>query len=354
MANPSVTYSFNNGTTADATQVNQNFIDLISAMTDGSKSFSIDALTCAGTATLNGNVILGNAAADTLTVNGTLSGGVFTNGVTINESGADSDTRIEGDTDANLFVCDASADKIGIGTASPTGKLNILQDAATNTTPALRITGSLGDPTNYYLDIVPILATGVDYRFDLKSASMNTAMLMLKANGRVGLGIAAPLAKLHAVGDTLLWDSSNSGATDYCFQLRTQVGGTDVTKWRVEADGDTISATGSYTSDERVKTNLDPIKYGLSEILALKPKSFNWIHEKEGDTKSFCLSTAQEVEKIMPEMVRDDGQEFCIDGKNQKVKSVYDKEIMAVMVKAIQEQQAQIEQLKSEVMELRQ
>ena len=37
-----------------------------------------------------------------------------------NESGADVDFRIEGDTDANLFVLDASADAIGIGAAPAT------------------------------------------------------------------------------------------------------------------------------------------------------------------------------------------------------------------------------------------
>lgn len=72
MTAPSVTHTFTNGTTADATAVNQNFTDLISAMTDGSKSFSIDALTVAGAATLNGAVNLGNATGDDITVNGYL------------------------------------------------------------------------------------------------------------------------------------------------------------------------------------------------------------------------------------------------------------------------------------------
>jgi hypothetical protein len=74
MASPSVTYTFTNGTTADANAVNQNFTDLISAMTDASKSFSIDALTVAGALTANGNIILGNAVGDTVTVNGTFTG----------------------------------------------------------------------------------------------------------------------------------------------------------------------------------------------------------------------------------------------------------------------------------------
>lgn len=72
MAGPSVTYSFSNSTTADATQVNQNFTDLINGMTDGTKDFSINALTCAGAATFNGNVTLGNATGDDITVTGSL------------------------------------------------------------------------------------------------------------------------------------------------------------------------------------------------------------------------------------------------------------------------------------------
>ena len=47
-------------------------------------------------------------------------GGLSINGATVfNESGADVDFRIEGDTLANLFYVDASNDRIGIGTSSP-------------------------------------------------------------------------------------------------------------------------------------------------------------------------------------------------------------------------------------------
>jgi len=72
MAGPSVTYTFSNGTAADGTQVNTNFTDLINGATDGTKDYSINALTCAGAATLNGNVTLGNASADDLTINASL------------------------------------------------------------------------------------------------------------------------------------------------------------------------------------------------------------------------------------------------------------------------------------------
>lgn len=72
MPAPSITYTFSNSTTADATQVNQNFTDLINGMSDGTKDFSISALTCAGVVTLNGNTTIGNASSDDLTITASL------------------------------------------------------------------------------------------------------------------------------------------------------------------------------------------------------------------------------------------------------------------------------------------
>jgi hypothetical protein len=76
VANITVTYSFTNSTTADATQVNQNFTDIINGTSDGTKDFSISALTVAGTATLNGAVNLGNASSDDITVTGSLASSI--------------------------------------------------------------------------------------------------------------------------------------------------------------------------------------------------------------------------------------------------------------------------------------
>src|SRR3990167_6891649 len=51
--------------------------------------------------------------------------GAIAGSVVINEGGADYDTRVEGDTDANLLYVDAGADKVGIGTATPAQKLDV-------------------------------------------------------------------------------------------------------------------------------------------------------------------------------------------------------------------------------------
>ena len=59
----------------------------------------------------------------TLEIGGNVSfdGGSFV----FNDAGADKDFRIEGDTDANLFIADASTDRIGIGTATPSHLLDV-------------------------------------------------------------------------------------------------------------------------------------------------------------------------------------------------------------------------------------
>lgn len=62
MAAPSVTYTFINGTSADAAQVNTNFTDLINGASDGTKDYTINDLTT------NGNTIIGSAVTDTLVV----------------------------------------------------------------------------------------------------------------------------------------------------------------------------------------------------------------------------------------------------------------------------------------------
>jgi len=82
-----------------------------------------------------------NLTATSLTVS---SGSTLNGGVVINEPGANADTRIEGDTDANLFFADASTDRIGIGTSSPRAKLDVTGDVYVSGGNQIQITGSAG------------------------------------------------------------------------------------------------------------------------------------------------------------------------------------------------------------------
>ena len=73
-----------------------------------------------------GNVAPGTGAFTTLSATSdvTFNGGTFV----FNEAGADKDFRIEGDSDANLILCDASVDRVGIKTATPLAALHVTGD----------------------------------------------------------------------------------------------------------------------------------------------------------------------------------------------------------------------------------
>jgi hypothetical protein len=72
MAFTAVTYTFANSTTSDASQVNQNFTDIINGLSDGTKDISVNAGTFAGNVSISGNSTLGGASSDDVTVTGSL------------------------------------------------------------------------------------------------------------------------------------------------------------------------------------------------------------------------------------------------------------------------------------------
>ncbi len=75
--------------------------------------------------------------------------------VWFNPDSLDLDFKISGDTDANLFFCDASTDRIGIGTATPSDTLHI-----STATTALRLQRDTADATPAALRFYKARAAG--------------------------------------------------------------------------------------------------------------------------------------------------------------------------------------------------
>jgi hypothetical protein len=112
-----------------------------------------------------------------LTASGQSIGGfkTFDVGIIVNESGADSDTRIEGDTDANLIYIDAGNNQVGIGTATPSAKLNV--------------EGTV---------IINDLGADVDFRVEGDTA---THLLFIDAStDNIGINQSTPTSRLHIAG----------------------------------------------------------------------------------------------------------------------------------------------------------
>jgi hypothetical protein len=138
-----------------------------------------------------------------LTIAGTLSalGNVSFNGgsLVFNESGADRDARFEGDTDANLLFTDASTDRVGIGTNTPTEKLDVagigrvegsMKVAGTSSAGGdLKLYEDTDNGTNYVGFQAPASVTA-DLLWTLPAAD-GTADQVLKTDGAGALGWAS-------------------------------------------------------------------------------------------------------------------------------------------------------------------
>ncbi|MBD5397472.1 hypothetical protein HDR62_04975 [bacterium] len=106
------------------------------------------------------------------------------------------------------------------------------------------------------------------------------------------------------------------------------------------------SATGiSSLSDERYKTNIRPIEASLEKIKQINTVRFDYVQEDKlpekvvDSTRSNRVGfIAQELQKILPEAVNYDPYE--------RVYTVDYSVVIPFLVKAIQEQQAEIEELK--------
>lgn len=108
-----------------------------------------------------------------------------------------------------------------------------------------------------------------------------------------------------------------------------------------------LSAAGVWTnaSDARHKENIRPIAYGLQQVLQLQPRAYNMIDSKV-EQIGFV---AQEVESVLPELV--DTTINSVTGEERMTLSYG--QMTAVLVKAIQELKAEVDQLKTELINLK-
>ena len=110
----------------------------------------------------------------------------------------------------------------------------------------------------------------------------------------------------------------------------------------------------NQSSDRRLKKEIKPLTYGLQSVLQMKPVSYKW---KEGNQDVLIGFIAQDMEEVLPEVVQYEPlselqrnayeEEGRTPGKDMY--SMNYSEIIPVLVKAIQEQQAEIENLKLEI-----
>ena len=118
------------------------------------------------------------------------------------------------------------------------------------------------------------------------------------------------------------------------------------------------AASSQHVPDQDLKKNVQPVKNALSFVQQLEPKKFEYNHAKysrldlpAGQQYGFL---AEEVQKVLPELVGTQSQSYMV-GKNSYRSASYKdydmQSLIPILVGAIQEQQAQIEDLKRQLAE---
>jgi len=114
------------------------------------------------------------------------------------------------------------------------------------------------------------------------------------------------------------------------------------------ADGDVVAQSTSI-SDSRLKDNIIPISGALDKIKSLRGVSYTWNSGKKKGKQDIGL-IAQEVEKVIPEIVKDKKLPL-MDGidPDETYKTIDYEKIIAVLVEAVKDQQKQIDNLEKQI-----
>ena len=112
----------------------------------------------------------------------------------------------------------------------------------------------------------------------------------------------------------------------------------------------TTSVSYNTTSDYRLKTDMEPMTDGLARVMKLEPKRFHWKADPRGPKVDGMI--AHEIQAVIPEAVTGKKDAVNRDGSINPQMVDYSK-LVPLLVAAIKDEQAEIEQLKAQVAALK-
>jgi hypothetical protein len=326
---------------------------------------------------------------------------ILTTSTVFNDSGADIDFRVESLDNANALLVDAFTNQVRIGVTGSksapslyfgsdnntgfynSGSNNILYITANSTdvariSPQQLIVGDQDFKSNINYAQSGVLTQGYLYSLEGLSSNIFYHPSNFFARGKANLGgfsityvptssIVDPADGEKVIFRTMPSGSTTGSAVTSSAALRIDVNYIDGvdnepnieivnrltlgTTWFADGSGTELQRNGSgqigvASSDTRLKTNIQTITGSLDIIKSLNGVRYNWTNEND---PSFIINNpgsqigliAQEVEQILPEIVKFNGV------KDYKTID-YDK-IVAVLIEAIKEQQQQIDNLQQQI-----
>lgn len=244
---------------------------------------------------------------------------------------------------------------VGIGAPAPTARLHIIGNGESvrlqGSTPSISFvpTGAMAGAACYarIQNQALVFGTSDNTNVALTPNGMN-AVVANGLNGKVGIGeqnlTAASLRVLQKQGGILLHNEANGNFWE--FSASPADGSLQLfNSTLVGIPAGTFLPNGIYVpSDRNLKTDIEAVSAGvLGKLMKLEPTTYRYIAEKADARRSLGFM-AQDVQLLFPELVgktktRDNGKEYL---------NINYAGFGVLAIKAIQEQQNQIEQLKVE------
>jgi hypothetical protein len=185
------------------------------------------------------------------------------------------------------------------------------------------------------------------------SGSATLERMRIRNDGNVSINSTVTGGKLYVVGDAGAYTcnlqgigttgqsyglivSAGSTSGDYSLYVRNAAQGSPYIY--IRGDGYLYSASAWSGSDRRLKENIVDLDNGLNKVLGLKARKFDFI---DGFKNQYGF-IAQELQEIIPDAV-------SVFDEEKQMLAVKMDFIIPHLVKAIQEQQSQIEELKAKI-----
>ena len=211
-------------------------------------------------------------------------------------------------------------------------------------TVAIGATGTNGNLTLTSFQNMSQTATG-NFAINANSSATNAfgitsqGGLILGATGTNGsLSLNSHQAMNIGLGATNgMIITSNAAATNSNHVLQMYCGSTRL-YWFDNLGNHTALTSVSALSDNRLKTNIQPIENCLDKVMNLNGVYFNWTDHERSAKRNIGL-IAQNVQLVVPELVNDSDEYLSVNYS----------QMVAVLIGAIQEQQKQIDELKAKL-----
>ena len=182
-------------------------------------------------------------------------------------------------------------------------------------------------------------------------ASSATERMRIDSSGNLIVGKTSTdfnTAGFHLAPEGAVYSGIQTVSASSSYHLRDTTNNT--WEFYVTGAGQIHATSTSITSlsDKRLKENIKDLETGLTEVMSLKPRRFDWKDRKEKNVAGFI---AQEVETVLPDLIDDFMHDDLEDAKSVKMS-----DMIPTLVKAIQElsdkvdnQQTIIDNLKTRI-----